>query len=216
MTTCASKSGSRQDTRCLTARPSSAAEPPTSEKSVPQAAVFEVRSAVEIAASPERVWKHVVSFSDLPEPEEWYFRAGVAYPRRARIVGSGAGAVRYCEFSTGPFVEPIQVWDEPRLLQFNVTANPEPMHEWSPYAKVLPKHLHGYLISKRGQFRLTALANGHTLLEGTTWYQHGLWPATYWRWWSEAIIHRIHLRVLNHIRTLAEMADDKTRSSAPR
>ncbi len=76
--------------------------------------VFEVHSAVEIAASPERVWKHVVSFSDLPEPEEWYFRAGVAYPQRARIEGSGAGAVRYCEFSTGPFVEPIQVWDEPR------------------------------------------------------------------------------------------------------
>jgi hypothetical protein len=178
--------------------------------------VFEVHSAVEIAASPERVWKHVVSFSDLPEPEEWYFRAGVAYPQRARIEGSGAGAVRYCEFSTGPFVEPIQVWDEPRLLQFNVTANPEPMHEWSPYAKVLPKHLHGYLISRRGQFRLTALADGHTLLEGTTWYQHGLWPAEYWRWWSEAIIHRIHLRVLNHIRILAEMTDDKTRSSVPR
>jgi len=166
--------------------------------------VFEVHSAVEIAASPERVWKHVVSFSDLPEPDEWYFRAGVAYPQRARIVGSGPGAIRYCEFSTGPFVEPIEVWDEPRLLRFNVTANPEPLHEWSPYAKVLPKHLHGYLISKRGQFRLTELANGHTLLEGTTWYQHGLWPATYWRWWSEAIIHRIHLRVLNHIRTLAE------------
>ena len=47
-------------------------------------------------------------------------------------------------------------------------------------------------------------ANGRTLLEGTTWYQHGLWPAEYWRWWSDAIIHRIHLRVLNHVRMLAE------------
>jgi hypothetical protein len=166
--------------------------------------VFEVHSAVEIAANPEQVWKHVVTFSDLPEPNEWYFRAGLAYPQRARIEGSGPGAIRYCEFSTGPFVEPIQVWDEPRLLQFNVTANPEPMHEWSPYAKVVPKHLHGYLRSKRGQFRLSPLENGHTLLEGTTWYEHGLWPAEYWRWWSDAIIHRIHLRVLNHIRTLAE------------
>ena len=73
-----------------------------------------------------------------------------------------------------------------------------------PTAQVLPKHLHGYLISKQGQFRLTRLANNHTLLEGTTWYQHGLWPAEYWRWWSDAIIHRIHLRVLTHIRTLAE------------
>jgi Polyketide cyclase / dehydrase and lipid transport len=166
--------------------------------------VFEVRTSIEIAATPERVWKHVVSFSELPPPDEWLFKAGVAYPERARIVGSGVGAVRYCEFSTGPFVEPIKVWDEPRLLQFSVTENPAPMREWSPYAKVTPKHLRGYLISKQGQFRLTPLANGHTLLEGTTRYQHGLWPAQYWRLWSDAIIHRIHLRVLTHIRTLAE------------
>ena len=169
-----------------------------------QPPVFLVRSAIEIAAPPERVWKHVVTFSELPEPHEWFFRAGVAYPERARIEGSGPGAVRYCEFSTGPFVEPIEVWNEPQLLRFRVTDNPAPMNEWSPYAHVLPKHLHGYLVSKQGQFRLTRLANGHTLLEGTTWYQHGLWPAEYWRWWSDAIIHRIHLRVLNHIRTLSE------------
>jgi hypothetical protein len=166
--------------------------------------VFEVRSAIEIAAQPDQVWRHVVTVSELPEPTEWFFRAGLAYPQRARIVGSGIGAVRYCDFSTGPFVEPIEVWDEPRLLRFAVTANPAPMNEWSPYTQVLPKHLHGYFISKRGQFRLTALANHHTLLEGTSWYQHGLWPAEYWRWWSDAIIHRIHTRVLTHIRTLAE------------
>jgi hypothetical protein len=166
--------------------------------------LFEVRSAIEIAAPPEQVWKHVVTVSELPEPTEWFFRTGLAYPKRARIVGSGIGAVRYCDFSTGSFVEPIEVWDEPRLLRFAVTANPAPMHEWSPYAQVLPKHLHGYFISKGGQFRLTPLANHHTLLEGTSWYQHGLWPAEYWRWWSDAIIHRIHSRVLSHIRTLAE------------
>ncbi len=166
--------------------------------------VFQVHTAITITATPEQVWKHVVTFSELPEPHDWFFRAGLAYPKRARIVGSGRGAVRYCEFSTGPFVEPIEVWDEPRLLRFRVTQNPAPMNEWSPYAHVLPKHLHGYLVSKEGQFQLTALPGNRTLLEGTTWYQHGLWPAQYWSWWSEAIIHRIHLRVLNHIRTLAE------------
>jgi hypothetical protein len=165
--------------------------------------VFEVRTAITIPASPEVVWKHVVTFADLPEPDEWYFRRGIAYPMRARIEGQGAGAVRYCEFSTGPFVEPIEVWDAPHLLQFRVTENPAPMHEWSPYANVAPKHLHGYLVSKKGQFQLTRLESGETLLEGTTWYQHGLWPAMYWHWWSDAIIHRIHLRVLSHIRNLS-------------
>jgi hypothetical protein len=166
--------------------------------------VFQVRSSIEIAAPPERVWEHVVSFSELPPPEEWYFKAGIAYPMRARIEGSGPGAVRYCEFSTGPFVEPIRIWDEPRLLRFSVTQNPAPMNEWSPYASIMPRHLHGYLVSKQGQFLLTPLPNGRTLLEGTTWYQHGLWPETYWTVWSQAIIHRIHMRVLNHIKVLSE------------
>jgi hypothetical protein len=172
--------------------------------------VFKVRTEITVAATPEQVWKHVVAFSPLPEPREWFFRAGVAYPKRARIEGSGPGAIRYCEFSTGPFMEPIEVWDEPRLLHFRVTENPAPLHEWSPYGEIRPKHLHGYLVSKQGEFRLTKLANGDTLLQGTTWYQHGLWPAEYWRWWSDAIIHRIHLRVLNHVRTLAEQ--DRERS----
>ena len=64
--------------------------------------VFKVRSSITIAASPERVWKYVVAFPELPEPREWFFRAGLAYPKLARIEGTGVGAMRYCEFSTGP------------------------------------------------------------------------------------------------------------------
>lgn len=32
--------------------------------------IFEVRSSVEINAPAERVWKYVVSFPELPEPDE--------------------------------------------------------------------------------------------------------------------------------------------------
>ena len=166
--------------------------------------VFTVRTAIEIAASPEQVWRRMVAFAEMPEPREWYFRAGLAYPTRARIDGAGRGATRYCEFSTGPVVEPIDVWDRPRRLRFHVTQTPSPMREWSPYAQVQPKHLHGYMISRAGEFRLTPLPGNRALLEGTSWYQHGLWPAEYWRWWSDAIVHRIHLRVFRHIQAMAE------------
>ncbi|HEY6392847.1 MAG TPA: SRPBCC family protein [Bryobacteraceae bacterium] len=171
-----------------------------------EAPLLRVVSSIEVNAPPERVWKHVVSFAELPPPEEAIFRAGVAYPIRAHIEGSGPGAIRYCEFSTGPFVEPIKIWDEPRLLQFSVSRNPRPMQEWSPYRHVEPMHLDGYLVSRQGQFRLVALPGGRTLLEGTTWYQHHLWPAGYWQSWSDAIIHRIHLRVLRHVKALSETA----------
>ncbi|HYL77989.1 MAG TPA: hypothetical protein VEU96_27495 [Bryobacteraceae bacterium] len=166
--------------------------------------LLKVVSSIEVTAPPERVWEQVVSFSELPPPQEAIFRAGIAYPVRARIDGSGPGAIRRCEFSTGPFIEPIEIWDEPRLLRFSVTANPQPMQEWTPYQHVEPRHLDGYLVSRQGQFRLVQLPNGRTLLEGTTWYQLHLWPARYWQVWSDAIIHRIHLRVLRHVKALSE------------
>lgn len=167
---------------------------------------FMVRTALDIQAPPEKVWQQVVAFSEIPPPAEWMFRAGIAYPMRAEMRGSGAGAERHCVFSTGAFVEPIKVWDEPRLLKFSVTSNPPPMEEWTPYRHIEPRHLHGFLVSEGGQFLLTPLANGATRLEGTTWYRHGLWPSAYWQVWSDAIIHRIHLRVLRHIRDEVERA----------
>lgn len=163
-----------------------------------------VRTAVEVNVPPEAVWRHLIAFAELPPPREWLFRLGIAYPVRAEIMGEGAGAVRHCVFSTGSFVEPIEVWDAPRLLRFSVTSNPPPMAEWTPYANIHPPHLNGFLVSKRGQFFLTPLPNGTTRLEGTTWYQHNMWPAGYWQLWSDYMIHRIHRRVLNHIKAETE------------
>jgi hypothetical protein len=166
--------------------------------------LLKVVTAITVDAPPETVWKHVVEFSELPPPTEWLFRLGIAYPVRAEIRGRGVGAIRHCNFSTGPFVEPIEIWDEPRLLNFGVTANPAPMQEWTPYHDIHPAHLDGFLESKHGQFRLERLPGGRTRLEGTTWYHHRMWPAGYWQIWSDFVIHRIHLRVLRHVKQLSE------------
>ena len=57
----------------------------------------------------------------------------MACPISAEIEGKGVGAVRHCIFTTGAFVEPITVWDEPNTLAFDVTEQPPPMKELSPY-----------------------------------------------------------------------------------
>jgi len=162
-----------------------------------------VSTTVEINAPPEMVWKNVVEFPALNEPTEFLFKAGIAYPVSAEIQGKGVGAVRSCNFSTGSFIEPITVWDEPRLLKFDVLDCPAPMKELSFWDVDAP-HLHDYFVSKQGQFKLTELPNGKTLLEGTTWYYHRIRPVAYWKLWSDYIIHRIHTRVLNHIKANAE------------
>lgn len=160
----------------------------------------EVLSAIEIDAPPQQVWPHVVSFADLHEPPGWFFLLGIAYPKRASIEGSGAGAVRRCEFSTGAFVEPITAWEAPIRLAFDVQSQPAPLHEWSPYRRVYAQHLVDTLRSRRGEFRLIALPGGRTRLEGRTFYELSMSPQPYWALFGDALIHQIHARVLRHIR----------------
>jgi uncharacterized membrane protein YhaH (DUF805 family) len=169
-----------------------------------RSAPYSVATTVEIAAPPDVVWEHVVSFSELDEPPGFPFRAGIAYPLRARIEGSGVGAVRHCEFSTGAFVEPITAWEPPRRLAFDVVSQPPPMSELSPYRDLHPPHLDGYFRSQAGEFLLEPLPGGRTRLTGTTWYALDLQPAAYWSLWCDALVHAIHARVLRHVARLSE------------
>lgn len=163
-----------------------------------------VTSVIEVDAPPERVWAHVIAFGEIEAPPEALFRLGIACPLRATIDGQGPGALRRCTFTTGSFLEPIEVWDEPHRLRFAVTENPPTMHEWSPWGELAAAHLHGNFVATAGEFRLVALPGGRTRLEGTTWYHQHLWPSLYWRLWSDAIVHAIHMRVLRHVKRLAE------------
>lgn len=171
---------------------------------VPTELSYEVLTSIEIDAPPSAVWSKVVAFPDLDPPEELIFRLGVAYPIRATIEGEGVGAVRYCQFSTGNFVEPITEWNEPAQLSFDVQYQPHPLKELSPYREIHAPHLDNFIQSKRGQFRLISLAGNRTRLEGRTWYEMKIMPVIYWRLFSDEFIHRIHQRVLEHIKREVE------------
>jgi uncharacterized membrane protein YhaH (DUF805 family) len=176
------------------------------EKVSAVAPTYEVVTSVDVAAPPDVVWTRVVQFDEIREQPAWYFRAGIAYPIRATIVGSGRGAIRRCEFSTGAFVEPITNWDAPRQLAFDVVEQPPPLRELSIYSRVYAPHVNGYFRSTRGEFRLIRLAGGHTRLEGHTWYNVAIYPQGYWRAMSEILLHRIHLRVLEQVKRESETA----------
>lgn len=171
------------------------------------APLHSVSTTLHIAAPPEKVWQTMIDFPELPPPLQLIFSLGVAYPIRARLEGEGVGAVRYCEFSTGPFVEPITVWDPPHHLAFDVRSQPLPMRELSPYRMVDAPHLDGFLQSRKGEFRLIETEDGGTDMIGTTWYQVNIFPQFYWQLYADAIIHSIHERVLEHISETALAGD---------
>lgn len=163
-----------------------------------------IKTNIVVKAPIEKVWQNVVTFDTIAEPNEFIFKTGIAYPKNATIKGTGVGAIRYCNFTTGSFVEPITTWNEPNLLQFSVESQPVPMNELNPFWNVHPPHLDGYFRSNKGEFRLKKIANNETLLQGTTWYEVDIYPEFYWKLWSDLIIHKIHKRVLNHIKKESE------------
>ena len=163
-----------------------------------------VTTDIVIEAAPEDIWPNVIGFSELPPPQDWMMKTGVACPMRARIEGEGVGAVRHCEFTTGAFVEPITTWEPPHLLAFDVVEQPPSMEEWSPWRVVHAPHIVGTMQSQRGQFELIEIAPNRTRLVGTTWYTLDLAPGAYWSLFSNAVVHRIHGRVLRHIKGLSE------------
>jgi len=166
---------------------------------------FQVHTTIEIAAPPEVIWKRLIEFPPLATATEWPFRLGIAYPIEARIKGEGLTADRECRFSTGSFKEPILVWEPGKHFAFSVADEPLLMKETSPYENIRVRHLEDHDFQpERADFVLVRLPNGGTRLEGTTTYQNKMWPGMYWRLWTDAIIHSIHNRVFNHVKTLAE------------
>jgi hypothetical protein len=163
-----------------------------------------VESSISVDAPIESVWERVVAFPPLPPPTGWIFRLGIAAPMAAEIDGEGEGAIRRCVFTTGSFIEPIEIWDPPRELTFRVASSPDPMREWTLWRGPRPAHLDGFLESTRGQFVLRELPDQRTLLTGRTWYRTNMVPERYWRLWADPIIHTIHMQVLRHVAGLAE------------
>ncbi|NME68523.1 SRPBCC family protein [Flammeovirga aprica] len=163
-----------------------------------------VTTSVIVNAPIEDIWNEVIAFGTIPEPTELLFKTGISYPINANIEGNGVGAVRYCNFTTGSFIEPITVWEKPHKLAFSVTSQPTPMHEMNPFWEIQPPHLNGYFLSKKGEFNLEAIGKNKTKLSGTTWYTLNIKPVIYWEIWTNYILHRIHERVLNHIKQKTE------------
>lgn len=164
-----------------------------------------VRTSIEVNAPPEKVWPHLSYFQPIEPPRDAMFRVGIAYPTGTHTaLGGGVGAARYCGFSTGEVVERITAWEINRRVAFDVISQPAPMVELSPYKDLDPPHLHGYVKSKTGEFRLVPLPNGRTRIEGTSTYELHMAPEAYWSMWVDWSVHAIHRRVLEHIKEEVE------------
>ena len=107
--------------------------------------------------------------------------------------GNFVGARRTCRFSRGAaFKEMVAEIEPGRRLTFDILEMPA------------DPELLGHLDAQRGQFELHDNGDGTTTLMGRTWYCLHVRPAWYFDWWTHDIFRAVHLRVMRHIKRLAE------------
>ena len=148
-----------------------------------------------IDARPERVWPLLFNLRDLPPPKEWPFRLKIAYPVEIRT----SGLYRECILSTGTMPERIVDVEKNRRLRFEVLWTPPSMRETNPFGPVHSWHNDNGFQCLVGEFDLSPLPGGRTLVRASSLYRHVYAPDWYWTLWTDATVAAVHSRVLEEI-----------------
>jgi uncharacterized protein YndB with AHSA1/START domain len=153
-----------------------------------------VTDVVQINAPPHIVWRYVPSFPRADKPARyWMFSLGLAEPMETQIEGPFVGAWRKCVFSGGlTFDEKITEYTENQLVTFEVTQQPK------------DPEIFDHVRIERGQMSLRDNGDGTTTLTGITWYQLRAFPVWYYSQWANSMGRAVHLKVMQHIKELAE------------
>jgi hypothetical protein len=153
-----------------------------------------VEDRLQINAPAAEVWKHVVSFPRIEVPSNyWLNKIGLPSPMETTCDGDFVGAARECIFSDGlVFREKVSEIMPERLLTFEIVEQPD-----NP-------ELLGHLTLHRGQFQIIDEPGGRTTLIGRSWYTLHMRPSWYFDWWTRDVTSHVHLRVMEHIKTLSE------------
>ena len=153
-----------------------------------------VSDTITVNAPPDKVWKNVVAFKRIKQPDKyWLFRIGMPSPVESTVTGYYEGAGRKCIFSNGYiFDEKIATYQPGVNLTFDVTHQPR------------DPEIMNHIDILRGQFLLKDNHDGTTTLTGNSWYRLYVFPVWYYDIWAESITRNVHLRVMEHIKELSE------------
>lgn len=174
------------------------------------------RAAITIDAPPEAVWASLTADRRVREAPGPVGLAGLAYPVAGRIAGTGVGAHRHGEFSTGTADERVTIWQPGRALAFRVVRQPPAMEEMSPYRKLQTPHLVGYFDTGETRFDLKRLTGGRTRLTVSASHVLRIDPVLYWGPIARWAIGQNVSRVLRDVQRDAEARQDKGLSAQSR
>ncbi|MBV9929682.1 MAG: SRPBCC family protein [Alphaproteobacteria bacterium] len=165
------------------------------EAAMPPAATMRTRESIDVAAPPAAVWEALTAGAPIAAGPGLVGAAGLAYPLRGRLLGTGVGAVRLGYFSTGVARERVTAWEPERRLAFALLSQPPAMEEMSPYRRVHAPHVQGYFTTGETRFTLRPLPGGGTRLTVSASHVLKIDPIPYWeplaRWAASANSRRV-------------------------
>jgi hypothetical protein len=178
------------------------------ESAFPPKSEFVSVESIEIAASPDQVWRSITQMGEITDaptiPFSW-----LAYPIAGKIDGEGVGAIRMGVFSTGTAYERVTVWEQGQRLWFDVLSNPPALREFSPYGEIKTPHTAGYFTTRYARFDITPLGDGRARLSLETLHDLKLEPALYWTPIAQWAVWENKKRVLAHFAKQAEAVVSK-------
>ena len=153
-----------------------------------------VSDEIVIKATPDKIWKNVVAFEKIKQPNQyWLFKLGMPSPMQTTVTANKLGAGRKCIFSNGyTFDEKIVAFEVNKNLTFDIVNQPQ------------DPEIMGHIDIDKGQFILKDNGDGTTTLIGNSWYKLHVFPIWYYDIWAESITRNVHLRVMDHIKLLSE------------
>lgn len=169
-----------------------------------------VTTEIIINAPPDKVFEYVKAFPPIPadypvrHAEESLFLLGLPAPKQSTIDCDGPGCMRHCIFNQNTqFEEQVTIYKPGKELIFTVTSVVGPQNPITGVdIHVMPGGM--YFDNHQGQFLLDEIAPGKTRVRGTTWYTLQSSLNWYAKPWADLMLHTIHRRVLEHVKTLAE------------
>jgi hypothetical protein len=170
----------------------------------PYAATKTESTTYIVNATPDKIWPLLFDLHDLPEPDQWIFRTGIAFTIGTHASGQVVGASRECILSTGTMNETITALDVNRYMRFDVHNTPPSIKESNPFHDIHPRHETGSFKVHWGEFKLEPLPGGRTKFTGTSTYSYNIFPAWYWGLITDTVAEQIHVRMMGEIKRRVE------------
>lgn len=169
----------------------------------PPTAVYQVSTQIQIDASPDEVWAHIIRVPAITAAEQaqsLFHLLGVPQPIEAQLISGEVGGLRYGRFAEGLlFVETITAWEKGQHIAFDI----EPRHtaETRPPLRQIGGQVYDI---HAAAYTIEPLAQGGVILHLDGTYRLISHFNGYGRLWMDVIMRDFQNYVLRTVQQRAE------------